>query len=209
MSTTVTRIITATASTAVAAVATSAAVVSFGHIETLALSHGQPLAAARLLPVSVDGLLTAASLVLLDAARSGRKAPTLARWMLALGVAATVAANIAYGYRFGPLGMAVSAWPAVALIGSAETLMGMIRSGRARVAEEVSTPSVAEVAPVSPRPAVVSVPRPDVASDRDAAAILDALAANPGASVASVARDLGVHPRTAQRIAARTRLATA
>jgi hypothetical protein len=60
--------------------------------------------------------------VLLTAARSGRKAPTLARYMLALGVLATVGANVAYGWRFGPVSMAVSAWPAVAFIGSAETL---------------------------------------------------------------------------------------
>jgi len=133
----------------VGSTAATAAVVSFGHIETLALSHGQPLAAARLLPVSVDGLLTAASLLFLDAAGSGRKAPTLARYMLALGVAATVAANVAYGYRFGPLGMAVSAWPAVAFIGSVELVMGMVREGRRpRVAEAVE--GVAFVAAESP-----------------------------------------------------------
>jgi hypothetical protein len=192
-----TTLTTAAASVAVATVATCAAVVSFGHIETLALSHGQPLTAARLLPVSVDGLLTAASLVLLDAARSGRKVPTLARYMLALGVLATVAANVAYGWRFGLVGMAVSAWPAVAFIGSVEIVMGMIRQ-RASVTEP------ATVAP-SPKPVRVAAPR----NAEPAAALLDALAAKPGTSVAAVARDLGMHPRTAQRIAARTRLATA
>jgi hypothetical protein len=204
------RAITAAASAAVVAVAATAAVVSFGHIETLALSHGQPLPASRLLPVSVDGLLTAASLVLLDAARSGRKAPTFARYMLALGVLATVAANLAYGWHFGPVGMAVSAWPAVAFIGSAETLTGMIRQGRASVVEPVA-PTVAEAspspsAPASPKPVRVAEPR--IAGDT-AAALLDALAAKPGASVASVARSVGMHPRTAQRVVARQRLATA
>jgi hypothetical protein len=50
---------------AVLAVAVIAAVVSFTHIETLALLHGQPLWDARFLPVSVDGLLVVSSLTLL------------------------------------------------------------------------------------------------------------------------------------------------
>jgi hypothetical protein len=46
---------------AVLAVA-AAGVVSFTHIEALALAHGYALGTARLLPVSVDGLMVAASL---------------------------------------------------------------------------------------------------------------------------------------------------
>ena len=50
--------------------------------------------------------------------------------MLALGVSATVGANVAYGMAFGPLGALISAWPAVAFIGSAEMALSMIRSSR-------------------------------------------------------------------------------
>jgi hypothetical protein len=49
-------------------------------------------------------------------ARSGRTAPVLARVMLGLGVAATVAANVAYGAAHGLTGAAISAWPAIAFI---------------------------------------------------------------------------------------------
>lgn len=67
------------------------------------------LAAGVVLPLSVDGLILAASLVMLHQARHHKPAPTLARCMLTLGVTATVTANIAYGSRYGPLGAAISA----------------------------------------------------------------------------------------------------
>ena len=50
--------------------------------------------AARLLPLSVDGLIAAASLVMLHGARRQRPAPRRAWWMLGLGVAATLAASL-------------------------------------------------------------------------------------------------------------------
>jgi hypothetical protein len=128
----------------VTAVAAFAAVVSYSHIYDLGRAHGQSGAAARLLPLSVDGLILAASLVLLDAARRHTKAP-LAQAMLALGIAATVAANAAYGARYGLLGVVVSAWPAVAFIGSAELLFGMVRSRT--VSAPVAVPAPVPTAP--------------------------------------------------------------
>jgi hypothetical protein len=38
-------------------------------------------------------------------------------------MAATLAANVAHGLGHGPVGAAVAAWPAVALVGSYELLM--------------------------------------------------------------------------------------
>ena len=113
--------------TVVLTVAGFAAVVSYSHIYDLARAHGQAGTAARLLPLSVDGLIVAASLVMLHEARNQRHAPVLARLMLGLGVAATVAANVAYGATYGPVGAVISAWPAVAFVGSAELLMATIR----------------------------------------------------------------------------------
>jgi len=108
-------------------VAAFAAVVSYSHVYDLARAHGQAGTAARLLPLSVDGLIVAAGLVMLHAARTG--APVaLARCMLWLGIAATVAANVAYGLPYGPVGAVVSAWPAVAFIGTAEMALGMVRA---------------------------------------------------------------------------------
>jgi hypothetical protein len=123
----------------VLAVAGFAAVVSYSHIYDLGRAHGQAGAAARLLPLSVDGLILAAGLVLTHAARAGLGAPVLARLMLWLGIGATVGANVEYGVRFGVLGAVISAWPAVAFIGSAEMGVGMIRSARSVAAPAPGT----------------------------------------------------------------------
>jgi hypothetical protein len=98
------RVIRFATAAVVCAVAGVAAVVSYSHIYGLGRAHGQDGTAARLLPLSVDGLILAASLVLLHEARNGRDAPRLARLMLWLGIAATIGANIAYGAGYGLVG---------------------------------------------------------------------------------------------------------
>jgi hypothetical protein len=114
----------------VLAVAAFAAIVSYSHIFELGRHHGQDGTAARLLPLSVDGLIAAASLVMLHAARRKLPVPQLARWMLGLGVGATVAANVEYGMPFGWLAAVVSAWPAVAFVGSVEMAVRFVRDAR-------------------------------------------------------------------------------
>ena len=139
------RVIRLATAVVVCAVAAFAAVVSYSHIYGLGRAHGQDGTAARLLPLSVDGLIMAASLVLLHEARNGRDAPRLARFMLWLGIAATIGANIAYGAGYGLLGALISAWPAVAFIGSVEIAMQQVRRARGpRVA--ISGPAVPDVA---------------------------------------------------------------
>jgi hypothetical protein len=125
---------------AVLLVAAIAAVVSFVHIEHLAVTHGQTVLAAMLLPVSIDGTVAAASLVMLRAARAGLGTPWLARVMLGLSVVATLAANIAYGARYGLTGSLLSGWPAVAFIGSAEMAIGMVRRVRNAPVPEAPDP---------------------------------------------------------------------
>jgi Protein of unknown function (DUF2637) len=114
----------------VLAVAAFAAVVSYSHIFDLGHLHGQDGTAARLLPLSVDGLIAAASLVMLHAARNKLPVPPLSRLMLALGVGATVAANVAYGLPFGWLSAVVSAWPAAAFVGSVEMAIRFVTDAR-------------------------------------------------------------------------------
>src|SRR5260370_14227481 len=46
----------------------------------------------------------------------GKRVPVLVRWLLGLGVAGTLAANVAHGLGHGPVGAAAAAWPAVALV---------------------------------------------------------------------------------------------
>jgi Protein of unknown function (DUF2637) len=124
------RVIRFATAAVVCAVAAFAAVVSYSHIYGLGRAHGQDGTAARLLPLSVDGLILAVSLVLLHEARNGRDAPGLARLMLWLGIGATIGANLAYGAGYGLLGALISAWPAVAFIGSVELVMQLVRRSR-------------------------------------------------------------------------------
>jgi len=77
----------------------------------------RPARPGRLARGSVDRLILAASLVLPHEARNDRNAPRRTRFMLWLGIGATIGANIAYGAGYGLLGALISAWPAVAFIG--------------------------------------------------------------------------------------------
>jgi peptidoglycan/LPS O-acetylase OafA/YrhL len=124
------RLIRATTAAVVTCVAAFAAVVSYSHIYDLGRAHGQSGTAARLLPLSVDGLILAGSLVLLHEARNRRPVPALARFALWLGIGSTIAANLAYGLPFGPLGAIVSAWPGAAFVIAVEMLMGQVRRAR-------------------------------------------------------------------------------
>ncbi len=156
------RAIRCAASAVVMAVAVFAAIVSYSHIYDLGRAHGQAGTVARLLPLSVDGLIVAASLVMLLDARVGRQGPPLARVMLSLGVAATIAANVAYGSAYGLTGAIISAWPAVAFVGSAELMVGSIRRSRPAFAPHSAPPAVpvdACIVSESP-PDRVSVPEP-------------------------------------------------
>ena len=107
-----------------------AAVISYQHAFELVRSHGESGVTARLLPFTMDGLIWAASMVVLDASRRGRPVPQLAAWSLGAGIVATVGANLAHGIGHGPVGGLISAWPALALVGSFELLMMLIRTGR-------------------------------------------------------------------------------
>ena len=116
---------------AVVGVATVAAVASYEHAYVLVRVHGEAGWTARLVPLTVDGLIYASSMVMLDSARRKTPVPALARWLLGLGIAATLAANVAHALGHRPVGAAVAAWPTVALVGSYELLMMVIGSSQA------------------------------------------------------------------------------
>ncbi len=124
------RLIRITTALAVMGVAVVAAIISYQHAYELVRSHGEAGVTARLLPFTVDGLIWAASMVVLDASRRNQPVPRLAAWSLGAGIVATVGANLAHGVGHGPIGALVSAWPALALVGSFELLMMLIRAGR-------------------------------------------------------------------------------
>ena len=129
---------------AVLVVAAIAAVVSFVHIEHLAISHGQSQLAGVLLPLSIDGTVAAASLVMLRAALGGLPTPALAQFMLGLSVMATLLANVGYGLPFGMTGALISGWPAIAFVGSVEMVIGMIRRTRPEEEAEMGAVAAAE-----------------------------------------------------------------
>jgi hypothetical protein len=122
------RFIRITTALAVVAVAGVAAIISYQHTYELVSTHGETGLTARLLPFTVDGLIWAASMVVLDATRRHHPVPPLAKWSLAIGIVATIGANLAHGLSHGPIGALVSAWPALALVGSFELLMLLIRT---------------------------------------------------------------------------------
>jgi hypothetical protein len=124
-------------------VAVVAAVVSYEHAYALVHAHGETGWTAHLIPLTVDGLIWASSMVMLDSARRGVRVPALARWLLGLGIAASLAANIAHGLGHGPIGATVAAWPAVALVGTYELLMITVRGTQRQPAGDVS-PKTAE-----------------------------------------------------------------
>jgi Protein of unknown function (DUF2637) len=115
---------------AVLAVAGIAAYVSYWHAYAVVRAHGETGITARLEPVTIDGLVWASSMVVLYAARHRVPVPSLARWLLALGIAATLTANMAQGWSHGPVGAVVAAWPAVSLVGSYELLVWLIRTSK-------------------------------------------------------------------------------
>jgi Protein of unknown function (DUF2637) len=96
---------------AVIGVAMVAAVVSYEHAYALVRAHGETGWTARLILLTVDGLIWASSMVLPDSARRCVQVPAFARWLLGLGIAATLAANVAHGLGHGLVGAAVAAWP--------------------------------------------------------------------------------------------------
>ncbi len=122
------RIIRLSTAAAVLAVAGIAAYVSYWHAYAVVRAYGESGITARLEPATIDGLVYASSLVVLYAARHRVLVPSLARWLLGLGIAATLTANMAQGWSHGPVGAVVAAWPAVSLVGSYELLVWLIRT---------------------------------------------------------------------------------
>jgi hypothetical protein len=195
---------------AVLAVAGVAAYVSYWHAYAVVRAHGESGITARLEPATIDGLVYASSMVVLYAARHGLPVPSLARWLLGLGIAATLTANMAQGWSHGPVGAVVAAWPAVSLVGSYELLVWLIRTA-GTVEQGPATGPVAVNRPtVRPGPAAnalddAEVTEADEVNDRAVAAYRLSVQAGSPLSERKLASMFG---RTSRRWA-RTRITEA
>src|ERR1700722_18492928 len=79
------RVIRWSTALAVLGVAAVAAVASYEHAYDLVRAHGESGWTARIVALTLDGLIYASSMVMLDAARRKAPVPALARWLLGLG----------------------------------------------------------------------------------------------------------------------------
>ena len=137
-----------TAVAAVLAVAAVAAWVSYRHAVDVVSVHGEPGAVGHWYPVLIDGLIVAASMVLLDAARHQESAPLLAWLLLWAGIGATLAVNVLAGVPSGWLGAVIASWPALAFVGCYELLMMLVRASARRAPAEAAAeekPQASEV----------------------------------------------------------------
>lgn len=143
-------------STIAAVVVVAAVAASFSYLHALEVvgEHSRPSIMNNAFPLTVDGLIYAGSMVLLNDARRDLDAHPLAWFALGLGIAATLTVNVVSGLAYGTVGAIVAAWPAVALILSYELLMIIVRRSASTVPEqpagttEQAAPEQAEQAPL-------------------------------------------------------------
>lgn len=104
-------------------VAAVAAYASYEHQRTFAIRGGADPAGASLWPLSVDGLLLLATIGLLKPAEnSSHRAHRAVRLAFALGIAVSLAANVAAAPRPAWQPVLVAGWPPVALLLAVELL---------------------------------------------------------------------------------------
>jgi hypothetical protein len=188
------RLIKITTALAVAAVAAVATIISYQHAYELVRSHGESGPTARLLPFTVDGLIWAASMVILDASRRRQRVPRLAAWSLGAAIAATIGANLAHGLGHGPVGALVSAWPALALVASYELLMLLIRTEDHSSGQHAPGTADSSRAPVAEQD-VPPAPVPAPALEQTVRQWHDA-----GRSQRAIARELAIDRRKVKQI---------
>lgn len=141
MSTPVSPVIRHSTTVAVVAVAGIAAAVSYSHMQQLADHAGEGWR-SWLIPISIDGLVVAASMVLLTRRRAGLPGGWLAWGALSAGVLASLAANIADA-KPELWAQLIAGWPAAAFAVAFELLLQQRRA-------ESAAPSISDPGPSEP-----------------------------------------------------------
>lgn len=136
---------------AVIVVGLVAAIVSYSHMVNLGLSpHVGEGWRSWLIPISIDGLIVAASMVLVTRRRAGLPTSRLAWGALSVGVVASIGANMADASG-SPISILYAGWAPVALAAGFELLL-LQRRGIA--------PGVSRSPQVEVPPAAVDTPTP-------------------------------------------------
>ncbi len=182
-----------TAVAAVLAVAAVAAWVSYRHAVDVVTVHGEPGAVGHWYPVLIDGLIVAASMVLLDAARHGEKPPVLAWWLAGAGIGATLAVNVLAGVPSGWLGAVIASWPALAFVGCYELLMMLVRASARRAPAKL-------VAEEKPQASTLPSPVPGSAEAAAEASMRATHAVGNPWSVNALSSQFGITRKTAAEI---------
>ena len=112
-------------------VALVAVYASYVHQRAFALQGGADAVSATLWPLSVDGLLLLATVERLNSARSASRRARAVVWLaFLLGIAVSLAANVAAAPSLAWKPVLVAGWPPVALLLSVELIA--YRGGRER-----------------------------------------------------------------------------
>lgn len=113
---------------AVLAVSAASGAQSFGHMYDWAIRNGEPHWRAVLFPVSIDGMIVAATAILYVDHRLDRAPHKLAFVLLAVGAIVSVVANVLHDWVAVFAGKAISGIGPLALFGSVHLTMQFIRS---------------------------------------------------------------------------------
>jgi hypothetical protein len=190
---------------AAAVIAVVAGAASFEHIASVAAGAGERAWVAYSLPLAIDGLIVVGVTALLEDQGSGRQGRLSARLAVLVGVAATLAANVASAEPTWTGRLVALAAP-VSFLLSVEVLT---RTGR-----KLSTPDdnnstgdypagAGEAGPATPATAPTRTPAKRTAAPRrrpnTAQRVGKAVAETPTATAAEIAARLKVSERTVQR----------
>lgn len=183
---------------AIGAVAGIAAYASYSHMRELALEHHQTHVVASLLPVSVDGMLIVATLVMREDRQAGLKVRPWAWVAFVLGVAASIVANV-LAAADDVTSRVISAWPALALL----LVIEVLATGKKVAAVAAVLDSPAEL-PAEPAVVETDVMTPPAAAKPAkkapaAAKVAKVRATNPAMPQEEVAKKAGVSVRTVAR----------
>ncbi|NUT90882.1 MAG: DUF2637 domain-containing protein [Saccharothrix sp.] len=143
---------------ALVAVVVVAAAISYSHMYDWAKINHEPEWRARLSPVSVDGAILAASIVMFADARMRNRPDWLAYTIVAVGIGWSVFANVAHDWTHWVAAKLIAGWPPVAMAATVELLLRFARRLRERSDNAVREQERTEHRKVKPTPQTAETP---------------------------------------------------